>query len=191
MALELGLPFCFILPHFAVTDRTCVPTGDAASQRFADRRLFGRRHPLAGPGLVDFPNARILPQQVHPACRSSACRDTLQSDGCRRGIHVPFKLLNLCRVRILPNPEVDPLNYTPRVKLPVLMLNGRYDLVFPLESSVRPLFERLGTPPSDKVLRVYESDHMVPRAEMIRESLAWLDKYLGPVEPTTIAATRD
>jgi len=30
---------------------------------------------------------------------------------------------------------------------------------------------------------VYESDHGIPRAELIRESLAWLDKYLGPVEP--------
>ncbi len=87
-----------------------------------------------------------------------------------------------------PRPEVDLPNYAPRVKLPVLMLNGRYDLVFPLESSARPLFERLGTPPGDKVLRVYESDHMVPRAELIRESLAWLDRYLGPVEPAATAA---
>jgi hypothetical protein len=67
------------------------------------------------------------------------------------------------------------------------MLNGRYDLVFPLESSARPLFERLGTPPSDKVLRVYESDHGIPRTELVRESLAWLDKYLGPVESAAAA----
>jgi eukaryotic-like serine/threonine-protein kinase len=82
-----------------------------------------------------------------------------------------------------PRPEVDLLNYAPRVRLPTLMLNGRYDLVFPLESSVRPMFEHLGTPPHDKVLRVYESDHGIPRTELVRESLAWLDKYLGPVEP--------
>jgi cephalosporin-C deacetylase-like acetyl esterase len=90
-----------------------------------------------------------------------------------------------------PRPEVDLLNYAPRVRLPVLMLNGRYDLVFPLESSVRPMFQLLGSPPGDKVLRVYESDHMIPRAELIRESLAWLDKYLGPVQtaaaPTAVA----
>jgi dienelactone hydrolase len=89
--------------------------------------------------------------------------------------------------RARPRPEVDPLNYAPHVKLPVLMLNGRYDLVFPLESSVRPLFERIGSSPGDKVLRVYESDHTIPRAELIRESLAWLDKYLGPVEPVSPA----
>jgi dienelactone hydrolase len=86
-----------------------------------------------------------------------------------------------------PRPEVDLPNYAPGVKLPVLMLNGRYDLVFPLESSARPLFERLGTPPRDKVLRVYESDHSIPRSELIRESLAWLDRYLGPVEPAAAA----
>jgi dienelactone hydrolase len=82
-----------------------------------------------------------------------------------------------------PRPEVDLPNYAPRVTLPVLMLNGRYDLVFPLEASARPMFELLGTPPVHKALRVYESDHSVPRTELVRESLAWLDKYLGPVGP--------
>jgi len=89
-----------------------------------------------------------------------------------------------------PRPEVDLPNYAPRVKLPVLMLNGRYDLVFPLESSARPLFERLGTPPGEKAQRVYESDHGIPRTELVRESLAWLDKYLGPVEPAAAAASQ-
>ena len=86
-----------------------------------------------------------------------------------------------------PRPEVDLPNYAPRVKLPVLMLNGRYDMVSPLESSARPMFELLGTPPAHKVLHVYESDHSVPRSELIRESLAWLDTYLGPVEPVPSA----
>jgi pimeloyl-ACP methyl ester carboxylesterase len=81
-----------------------------------------------------------------------------------------------------PRPEVDPYNYTPRVRLPVLMLNGRYDLVCPLESSARPMFLLLGTPPDNKMLRIYDSDHSVPRSDLIRESLAWLDRYLGPVE---------
>jgi dienelactone hydrolase len=82
-----------------------------------------------------------------------------------------------------PRPEVDLPNYASRVTLPVLMLNGRYDLVAPLDASARPLFDLMRTPPGDKVLRVYESDHSVPRNELIRESLAWLDKYVGPVEP--------
>jgi dienelactone hydrolase len=87
-----------------------------------------------------------------------------------------------------PRPEADLLNYAPRIRLPVLMLNGRYDLVFPLEASARPMFDYMRTPPRDKVLRVYDSDHSVPRTELVRESLAWLDKYLGPVQ--TAAATK-
>ncbi len=84
---------------------------------------------------------------------------------------------------IRPRPEVDLSNYAPRVRVPVLMLNGRYDMICPLESSVRPMFEQLGTPAGDKLVRVYDTDHSVPRSELIRESLAWLDKYLGPVQP--------
>ena len=33
------------------------------------------------------------------------------------------------------SPEIDDFNYTPRVKTPVLMINGRYDFAFPFETS--------------------------------------------------------
>ena len=79
-------------------------------------------------------------------------------------------------------PEVDRINYVSRVKLPTLMLNGRYDLIFPLETQVKPMFDLLGTPPEHKKLKVYESDHFVPRNEMIKEILGWLDRYLGSVK---------
>ena len=78
-------------------------------------------------------------------------------------------------------PEVDPVNYLPRIKSPVLMLNGKYDFFFPLETSQRHFFDYLGTPAADKRWIVYEGGHDVPRTELIKESLAWLDKYLGPV----------
>jgi hypothetical protein len=29
--------------------------------------------------------------------------------------------------------------------------------------------------------KLYETDHYVPINEIIKETLAWLDKYLGPV----------
>lgn len=63
------------------------------------------------------------------------------------------------------------------------MLNGRHDFFFPLETSQRPFFERLGTPAADKKWLVYEGGHDVPRTELIKESLSWFDKYLGPVRP--------
>ncbi|MCK4747173.1 MAG: dienelactone hydrolase family protein, partial [Bacteroidales bacterium] len=78
-------------------------------------------------------------------------------------------------------PEADMLNYLPRNKIPVLMLNGKYDMTFPLESEVIPYFDLLGTAAEDKVLKVYESDHWIPKTEMIRETLSWLEKYFGPV----------
>ncbi|HEU4722376.1 MAG TPA: protein kinase [Gemmatimonadaceae bacterium] len=78
-------------------------------------------------------------------------------------------------------PEVEVFNYLPRVKQPVLMLNGKYDFFFPLETSQRPFFDALGTPADRKKWIVYEGGHDVPRTELITETLRWLDTYLGPV----------
>ncbi len=81
-----------------------------------------------------------------------------------------------------PRPEVDLLNFAPRVTVPVLMLNGRYDLAVPLESCAKPMFHFLGTEEPHKVLKIYDTDHWIEKKELIRESLVWLDTYLGPVE---------
>lgn len=79
-------------------------------------------------------------------------------------------------------PEVDQLNFAPRVKAPVLMLNGRFDFIFPVGSSQEPMFRLLGTPNEDKRRVVYDTGHDIPRDEMIKEALNWLDRYLGPVK---------
>ena len=79
-------------------------------------------------------------------------------------------------------PEVSCLSYVSRVKTPTLILNGRYDVIFSPETSSRPLLDLLGTPTEHKRLILYETDHIPPRAEYIKEVLAWLDKYLGPVQ---------
>jgi eukaryotic-like serine/threonine-protein kinase len=77
-------------------------------------------------------------------------------------------------------PEVDQINYLPRVTQPVLMLNGQYDMFFPVESSQKPMFRLLGTPQGQKKMVVYPSGHLVPQTEFIKETLAWFDTYLGP-----------
>ena len=77
-------------------------------------------------------------------------------------------------------PESDPLNYLPRVRIPVLMLNGEFDHYFPLETSQRPFLRMLGTPTDQKRHIVFRGGHAVPRTLLISESLQWLDKYLGP-----------
>ena len=80
-------------------------------------------------------------------------------------------------------PEVDNFNFLPRVRIPVLMLNGRYDYTFPVDSSQKPFFRWLGTPEKDKRHVVYDAAHdvMVNRTEVVKEVLSWLDQYLGPV----------
>jgi dienelactone hydrolase len=79
-------------------------------------------------------------------------------------------------------PEADPFNFLERVKLPVLMLNGKHDFYFPFETSQKPFFELLGTPDEHKKWLVYDGSHSVPNTELIKESLNWLDTYLGPVK---------
>ena len=79
-------------------------------------------------------------------------------------------------------PEAHPANYVPHITIPLLMLNGTYDYIIPLESAQLPLFERLGTRSEDKHRQVFDAGHApLPRSETIRETLAWFDKYLGPV----------
>ena len=77
--------------------------------------------------------------------------------------------------------ELEQLNFAPRVHMPILMVGGRDDFMRPPEVSQRPLFELLGTPASDKRLALFEGGHIPPMQGMIRETLQWLDKYLGPV----------
>lgn len=79
-------------------------------------------------------------------------------------------------------PEVDQINFAPRVKTPVLMLNGRFDFIWPSSISQEPMFRLLGTPIKDKRRVVYDTGHDIPRTELIKEALIWLDRYLGPVK---------
>jgi len=79
-------------------------------------------------------------------------------------------------------PEVDPFNYAPHVKIPVLMLNGRFDLRLPVDTCQVPLFRALGIPAQDKQHVLFDSGHTPPLIPWIKETLNWLDHYLGPVK---------
>ncbi|MCB0283774.1 MAG: protein kinase [Calditrichaeota bacterium] len=78
-------------------------------------------------------------------------------------------------------PEAEAVNFLPRIKAPVLMLNGKYDFFFPYESAQLPFFKLLGTPENDKKIIVYDGGHSVPRTEQVKEILIWLDDHLGKV----------
>ena len=63
--------------------------------------------------------------------------------------------------------------------MPVLMIGGRYDYVFPVETAQQPLYDQLGTPEEDKTFHLYEMGHgPFPRGQLIRDVLPFLDRYL-------------
>ena len=76
-------------------------------------------------------------------------------------------------------PEADPVNFAPWVKVPVLVLNGRFDYFAPTAMSQEPFFKLLGTPAEHKRRVVYETSHTIPRNELIKEVVDWMDKYWG------------
>ena len=78
-----------------------------------------------------------------------------------------------------PLPEIDAISFAPHVKVPVLMLNGREDFTFPIEEAQRPMFRLLGTPDADKRHVLYDGGHVFPFARVEKDTLEWLDKYLG------------
>jgi dienelactone hydrolase len=88
---------------------------------------------------------------------------------------------------LLPNPpaEIDEWNFAPRVHVPVLMVNGRSDFAFPVDTNQKLLFDALGTREPDKKHILYDGGHrnLVTRPELLGEILNWFDTYLGPVEP--------
>ncbi|MGB5875201.1 MAG: dienelactone hydrolase family protein, partial [Bacteroidota bacterium] len=79
-------------------------------------------------------------------------------------------------------PPAHQINYVTRVRVPTLMLNGRYDTIIDFETGVKPMFDLLGPPAEDKRLIPYETDHIPPRTEYVKETINWLNRYLGSVK---------
>jgi pimeloyl-ACP methyl ester carboxylesterase len=82
-------------------------------------------------------------------------------------------VVNGAMLRPLPFPDQD--------RVPTLMINGRYDAFYTFERSQLVLFRLLGTPEKDKRHVIRETGHIVPRDQMSKDVLDWLDRYLGPV----------
>ncbi len=109
------------------------------------------------------------------------------------GVWAPIVLANEPRIEVaelavagleavLKPAEIDPFQFAPRSHVPVLMMNGRYDLAFPLENSQKALFKAFGAAPADKKFVLLEAGHaMVGFPASTRVSLDWLDRYLGSV----------
>jgi dienelactone hydrolase len=78
--------------------------------------------------------------------------------------------------------ELNPVNFVGRVMMPTLLLSGKHDAFYPLETSAKPLYELLGTPKDQKHHQIYELDHAIQKNVVVRDVLWFLDKYLGPVK---------
>jgi dienelactone hydrolase len=78
--------------------------------------------------------------------------------------------------------EIMPHHYAPRTRVPTLMLNGSQDFTRPVETAIRPMFDAFGAPDSQKKLALFPGGHLPPKDDVVRESLDWLDRYLGKVQ---------
>jgi pimeloyl-ACP methyl ester carboxylesterase len=84
-----------------------------------------------------------------------------------------------------PEPTCASFNFAPRVHIPILIMNGDEDYIFPLQTSQRPLFEGLGTPSADKKHVLYPGGHEIfvtQRSQIVQEVVGWLDRYVGRVQ---------
>ena len=107
------------------------------------------------------------------------------------GVNGPVAIAQEPRIRaaviqigLLPQmaatPEVDPVNALPRVRIPLLMFSGEFDPMVPAENAQR-YFDLIGTPNDRKRHVIAIGGHFIPRDLLIRETLAWLDRYIGRV----------
>jgi TolB-like protein len=77
-------------------------------------------------------------------------------------------------------------NYLPRVIQPVLMLNGRWDIDSPPVAQQRML-ELLGAPPDRKKQLLFDTGHgNLPRFQVEKATLEWLDQHLGAAQGGTV-----
>ncbi len=79
-------------------------------------------------------------------------------------------------------PEVDQIHFASRIRTPLLVISGRYDFTFPFEQSIRPMLDLLATPVEHRKHVLMEGGHGLPPYQIARETGAWLDRHLGPVQ---------
>jgi len=75
----------------------------------------------------------------------------------------------------------DVTNYAPRIRQPVLMVNGRFDPIVPWGLSQQRLLELLPNPANQQVLFDELGHYGFPRHRFYRAVTDWLDEQLGPV----------
>ena len=152
-----------------------------------DPRVVGTLNPTGQRPTV---HDRLPPDVQGPRCRRHRLlRGELGGLGgaagqwrSRTGSRRPFSSTAESGLLRPVRPERDPVNYLPRIKIPTLMLNGRYDSGYPPEGSQKPMLRLFGTDSTRKKHSLSDSSHVAaPSPERIQETVGWFDLYLGPV----------
>ena len=79
-------------------------------------------------------------------------------------------------------PSEQPYNYLPRVRQPVLMLSGRWDIDVDVDAQ-EAMLRMLGTRTDQKQRIVFDAGHgYLPHNQFVRATLDWYDRHLGPTQ---------
>ncbi len=76
-------------------------------------------------------------------------------------------------------PEVNQVNFAPRIEAPKLVLQGKYDEVIVYSTMTKPFYDML---PQPKRLALVDGGHMPPLELRVPIINNWLDETLGPVK---------
>lgn len=78
-------------------------------------------------------------------------------------------------------PGAAQADFAPRIKAPTLLIGGKFDWVFYGKDALLGL---IGAPAADKKVILFDTAHDVSeqRGDLIREVVAWLDRYLGSAD---------
>ena len=74
-------------------------------------------------------------------------------------------------------PAINPYQFAPHVKIPVIMINGTTDPVFPVQSHQKPMFEDLGS--SQKEHSLLLAGHIPPPDKVTEMIDSWLTKIFN------------
>ena len=75
-------------------------------------------------------------------------------------------------------PELRIANYAPHVEKPILLVSGRWDKIFDLETKQSPFYEDLRCKPEDRVL--VERGHILRGEDVSPAMDAWLENVFKP-----------
>ena len=75
-------------------------------------------------------------------------------------------------------PEIDPYNFMSRANIPLLMVNGKYDAIFPVEEGQRPYLDHWGAPEERKQLLHFDGGHGIPPRIAVQAMDEWLKAEL-------------